>query len=232
MGDRTTRLGRRLQGNIYINDRRPGRWITMDTSRLKIGRKSFLNRLNCLREVHFDWTTGICPHRLRVELKKTFIKQNVWHFTLIDLHLWLESFWSPIYLFIYLLTSRNMSCFEKFCTNQLSEIIVICINLATQDSLCGNSSLKDKWLLCCNRWSLWKIQIQTPRRDTWTSRCWWCSLYSLTVLIKESLINDHQLICLLRVQSECRWFDRMNICHNLFSLMFWPWRESNPGPWA
>jgi len=120
----------------------------------------------------------------------------------------------------------------KFFTNLLSEITVICINLATQEFLCGNSSLKDKWLLCCNRWSLWKIQIQTPRRHTWTSRCWWCSLYSLTVLIKESLINDHQLICLLRVQSECGWFDRMNICHNLFSLMFWPGRESNPGPWA
>jgi len=74
MGDRTTRLGRRLQGCMYINDRCPGRGITMDTSRLKIGRNSFLNRLNCLREVNFDWTTGICPHRLRVELKKTFIK--------------------------------------------------------------------------------------------------------------------------------------------------------------
>lgn len=73
MGDHTTRLGRKLCGNIYINDRCPGRPITMDTSRLRIGRNSFLNRLQCL-SVQFDQTNGICLHKLRIGLKKTFIK--------------------------------------------------------------------------------------------------------------------------------------------------------------
>jgi len=81
MGNHTTRLGKKLEGNIYINDRCPWRAITMGTSRLQIGRNSFLNHLNNgLREVHFDSTNGIYPHKLRIELQKTFIKWAIWPF--------------------------------------------------------------------------------------------------------------------------------------------------------
>jgi len=70
----STRLGKKLQSQLYINDRCPGRAITMDTSRLRIGKNSFVNRLQCLRNINFDWTSGINPDRLRICLKETFIK--------------------------------------------------------------------------------------------------------------------------------------------------------------
>lgn len=57
-----TRLGTKLRGNNYINDRCPGHTITMDTSRLRKSRSSFLSHLQCLRTVQFDWTNGISAH--------------------------------------------------------------------------------------------------------------------------------------------------------------------------
>jgi len=70
----STRLGKKLQSHLYINDRCPGQAITMDTSRLRIGKNSFINRLHCLRSINFDWTSGINPDQLRINLKITFIK--------------------------------------------------------------------------------------------------------------------------------------------------------------
>jgi len=63
----------KLRQNFYKNDR-TGKVSFMDTSRLKIGKNSLQNRLLLMREVPFDWTNGITPDRLRIELKKTFIK--------------------------------------------------------------------------------------------------------------------------------------------------------------
>lgn len=57
----------------YINDRRPGIATIGDRSRLEIGKQSLVNRLNYLREVNFDWMSGIKKNALRVNLKKTFI---------------------------------------------------------------------------------------------------------------------------------------------------------------
>jgi len=63
----------KLQTSAYINDCQPGKAHFMDTSRLKIGKQSLLNRLTSLRAVNFDWTHGIDKHKLRIELKKTFV---------------------------------------------------------------------------------------------------------------------------------------------------------------
>jgi len=51
----STPLGRSLKDKCYINDQNPGRGSISDTSRLKIGRYSFSNRLLCLRKINFDW---------------------------------------------------------------------------------------------------------------------------------------------------------------------------------
>jgi len=67
-------LTRKLREASYINDRRPGTATISDRSRLKIGKQSLVNRLNCLKNVLFDWTTGIDKNALRINLKKTFIK--------------------------------------------------------------------------------------------------------------------------------------------------------------
>jgi len=70
--DRSTRLGLKLLNQAYINERTHGRATLMDFSRLKIGKQSFLNRLQSLRCITFNWTNGIAPDRLRINLKKTF----------------------------------------------------------------------------------------------------------------------------------------------------------------
>jgi len=69
----TTPLGRKLKSKCYVNDRNPGRGTISDTSRLKIGRFSLANRLQCLRRLNFDWCTGISKDLLRINLKKCFI---------------------------------------------------------------------------------------------------------------------------------------------------------------
>jgi len=79
--EKSNRLGIKLQNLLYINDRCPGWGITMDCSRHKIGKNSFPNRLQCLRLINFDWTNGINLNKLRICLKKTFIK---WLLTTID----------------------------------------------------------------------------------------------------------------------------------------------------
>lgn len=61
-----------IKSAAYENDRNPGVMTVSDTSRLKIGRHSLVNRLQCLRRVKFKWTTGISDHALRIGLKQTF----------------------------------------------------------------------------------------------------------------------------------------------------------------
>jgi len=62
-----------LNQKLYINDRNPKKISIHDTSRLKVGRNSFHNRLKCLKCINFDWK-DITPHTLRMNLKKTFFK--------------------------------------------------------------------------------------------------------------------------------------------------------------
>jgi len=69
----STPMGRKLKEKCYINDRFPGRGSIPDTSRLKIGRYSFTNRLQCLKKIDFDWCNGITKDSLRINLKKCFI---------------------------------------------------------------------------------------------------------------------------------------------------------------
>jgi len=70
--EKSTRLGLKLRNKAYINDRFPGRASLIDKAIKKIGRQSFLNRQQSLRCIDFDWTQGITPDRLRINLKKTF----------------------------------------------------------------------------------------------------------------------------------------------------------------
>lgn len=67
------RMSEKLMNRMYVNDRNPGKGTFADNSRLKIGRMAFPNRLRCLNRVKFDWTNGINPHALQINLKKTFI---------------------------------------------------------------------------------------------------------------------------------------------------------------
>jgi len=72
------RLTNKLLARCYINDRRPGIGTFHDTSRLRIGRNSFVNRLEMLKKVNFSWTNGISPHLLRQNLKKCFFINQAW----------------------------------------------------------------------------------------------------------------------------------------------------------
>jgi len=74
------RISKKLKETSYINERTTGKAIFMDTSRLRIGKNSFLNRLQCLRRVNFDWTGGIRAHSLRINLKKPSVGHELSHF--------------------------------------------------------------------------------------------------------------------------------------------------------
>jgi len=71
----STPLGKKLKAKCYVNDRIPGRGTITDTSRLKVGKFSLSNRLQCLRRLNFDWCSGITKDLLRINLKKFFITQ-------------------------------------------------------------------------------------------------------------------------------------------------------------
>jgi len=73
LGESGPPLSRKLRDNLYKNDR-TGRISFMDTSRLKIGKHSLQNRLKTVQEFQINWLDGISKDRLRIELKKSFIK--------------------------------------------------------------------------------------------------------------------------------------------------------------
>jgi len=73
LGKMGPRISDQLTTKCYINDRRPGRGTFPDTSRLKIGRNAFTNRLEMMKKINFDWTMGINPHQLRQKLKSVFL---------------------------------------------------------------------------------------------------------------------------------------------------------------
>jgi len=64
-------ISQKLKNSAYI-DNRTELCYFMDTSRLKVGKNSFQNRLQCLKKVKFKWINGINYHTLRINLKKTF----------------------------------------------------------------------------------------------------------------------------------------------------------------
>jgi len=66
-------MSTRLRRSAYINDRQPHKVHFMDTSQLKIGKQSLANRLSSMKTIKFDWASGIDKHKLRIELKKTFV---------------------------------------------------------------------------------------------------------------------------------------------------------------
>jgi len=56
----------------YVNDRNPGVAVVIDTSRLNKGKHAFTNRLQCLKNVKFDWLRGISKDKVRMAQKKMF----------------------------------------------------------------------------------------------------------------------------------------------------------------
>jgi len=66
-----TRIGEQLCQQCYINDRPPLKGTFFDTSKLKIGRQSFQNRLQVFTIVNFDWIGEITNDAIRINLKKT-----------------------------------------------------------------------------------------------------------------------------------------------------------------
>jgi len=74
LGNTGPSLSAELRRAAYVNERKPGIATFRDTSRQRISRHSFNNRLNSMRNVKFEWTNGIKKNTLRIELKKTFIK--------------------------------------------------------------------------------------------------------------------------------------------------------------
>jgi len=51
-------LSSKLRSRAYINEIKPGIAIISDASKLKIGKQSIVNRLNCLRRITFEVTSG------------------------------------------------------------------------------------------------------------------------------------------------------------------------------
>lgn len=58
---------------MHFNDRKPGIALFMDKSKLNIEKNCLYNRLKGVKIITVQWTNGIDPGELRVELKKTFI---------------------------------------------------------------------------------------------------------------------------------------------------------------
>jgi len=66
-------MSKQLQKAPYLHDHKPGIASFVDSSKLRIGRNCLYNRLNCVKNIAFQWTNRIDQDKLRVELKKTFI---------------------------------------------------------------------------------------------------------------------------------------------------------------
>jgi len=62
-----------LLQNLYYNDR-TGKSSIMDTSRQKIGKESFKNRLLCFKDIDFNWKNLPNDDALRITLKRVFFK--------------------------------------------------------------------------------------------------------------------------------------------------------------
>jgi len=68
-----TRLGETLRN---INDRQPKKGIFFDSSKYKIRKQSFVNRLHLFSYVNFEWIGPYSEDYIRQNLKKLFIVQH------------------------------------------------------------------------------------------------------------------------------------------------------------
>jgi len=66
-------MSQKIKNSLYENDRNPGVASVWDTSKLRIGRHSLVNRLRCLKAVKCKWMNGINEHALRIGLKQMFL---------------------------------------------------------------------------------------------------------------------------------------------------------------
>jgi len=73
LGQNGPPMSEELINNLCFNER-TGKASIMDTLRLKIGKASFKNRLECFREVNFNWKEGISDDALWIAPKRTFLR--------------------------------------------------------------------------------------------------------------------------------------------------------------
>jgi len=71
-----TRIAGQLRNAAYINNRQPGRGTFVDNSKLKIGKQALQNRLQCFKEIDFDWIGNTNDDNIRTNLKRLFINCN------------------------------------------------------------------------------------------------------------------------------------------------------------
>jgi len=71
-----TRIAEQLRSAAYVNNRQPGRGTFVDNSKLKIGKQALQNRLQCFREIDFDWIGNTNDDNIRTNLKRLFINCN------------------------------------------------------------------------------------------------------------------------------------------------------------
>jgi len=68
-----TRIGDEMRKQCYINDRQPRKGTFFDTSKYKVGRHNFVNRLNAFSNLDFDWIGEHSKDYIRRNLKRQFI---------------------------------------------------------------------------------------------------------------------------------------------------------------
>jgi len=98
--------------NIGINHRTK-KVTTMDTSRINIGRHSFCNRLQCLRELNFEWKKEMSKDLIIINLIKYFFN---FYQTKDNLKIIYCIVYLCVYSFIYLIIMvYNLRCLSQFC---------------------------------------------------------------------------------------------------------------------
>jgi len=125
-----------LNQKLYINDCNPNKISIHDTSRLKVGRNSFHNRLKCLKCIWVDWK-DMTPYpqneskenffQLKIPSNLQFTNIHLWplFFRLSNLFWFLKCF---IFIFFTLLYCTSMSkflWFVSFVVFALEKILVI-----------------------------------------------------------------------------------------------------------
>jgi len=70
----TTRLAKDLKNKMYINDRMPQRCRFFNSARTKIGKQCFINRLDCVNSLNFNWLGDYSDDYIRINLKRQFFQ--------------------------------------------------------------------------------------------------------------------------------------------------------------
>jgi len=69
-----TRIATELKHKIYINDSMPERCRFFNSARTKIGKPCFINRLDCVNSLNFNWLGGYSDDYIRINLKRQFFQ--------------------------------------------------------------------------------------------------------------------------------------------------------------